>query len=70
MKRISCLICKVIEEKHSVQENKTMIIDKVYGIWRDRDVDVENYILEMRINRSRNGLNVKHYPLLSSQYFI
>jgi len=69
-KRILCSICKAIEEKHSAQKNKTMIIDTISGIWKDRDGDVDNYIREMRTNKRRNVLSSKHYPMLQSHDFI
>lgn len=57
--RISSLIREALREKYSVQEKKAIVIDKVAGIWKDRDFDVDNYVREKRSNKRRTSLYEK-----------
>jgi len=57
--RISSLIRDALREKYFIQEKKALVIDKVAGIWKDRDFDVDEYIREKRSNKRRESFYEK-----------
>lgn len=52
-KRISSLIIEVLKEKYFLPEKKILSLEKIAGIWKDRDFDVDEYIREKRSNKKR-----------------